>query len=167
MIHAGLHSVCADIVSHADGALGCALVDLDTGLPLTIETKPGARLNATSMELLAAMGVSYFDSASSSDSEDDLVQELQTTTDDAFYFMARVPGTLPELLILITDTENTNLGLGWMSMHDALKKLQDLHASESGDDPVSGHRARRSPHRLGASDDVFASRTRKRRSIWD
>lgn len=173
MIHAGLHSACAEIVSRTDGALGCTLVDLETGLPLAAETKPGAPLDATSMELLAAIGVSCFDSGGLTsefgDEDVDVVQEIQTTTDDAYYFMARVAGT-QELLILVTDTKNTNLGLGWMSVHDALKKLRHLSAGvagEPGDGATTGDRWRRSPHQLGPTNDVFASRTRNRRSIWD
>ena len=170
MRQASLQHVCRDIVTRADGALGCALVDLETGLPLTIEVRPGAPLNATSMELLSAMGVSYFDNEPVRDFDDeasdldDVVQEIQTATEDAYYFMARVPGNLHELFILVTDPKTTNLGLGWMAMRQALAQV---HATNSDNPTNSGTpgNARRPTDQ--SPDRVFVRRARNRRSIWD
>ena len=169
MRQASLQHVCRDIVTRADGALGCALVDLETGLPLTIEVRPGAPLTATSMELLSAMGVSYFDDGSVRDFDDetseidDVVQEIQTSTEDAYYFMARVPGNLQELFILVTDPKTTNLGLGWMAMRQALSGVQATNSDNpsNGGTPGNARRADQSPDR------VFVRRARNRRSIWD
>ena len=172
MRQASLQHVCRDILTRADGALGCALVDLDTGLPLTTEVRPGAPLNATSMELLSAMGVSYFDNGSIRDFDDDTpdlddVHEIQTATEDAYYFMARVPGNLHELFILVTDPKTTNLGLGWMAMRQALARVQATNSDNpsNGGTPGSG---RREPGPTDQSPDrVFVRRARNRRSIWD
>ena len=174
MRQASLQDLCQNIVARVDGALGCALVDLETGLPLTLEIKPGAPLNASSMELLSALGVSYFDRNPSMDLDDgssevdDVVQEIQTTTEDAYYFMARVPEQPHELLILITDPKTTNLGLGWMSMRQALEQIQALNADHDAGNGATGH-ARRVPDQPPqlSQERVFARRARNRRSIWD
>lgn len=173
MRQAGLQHVCRDIVTRADGALGCALVDLETGLPLTVEVRPGAPLNAMSMELLSAMGVSYFDNGSTRDFDDDtadlddVVQEIQTATEDAYYFMSRVPGNPQELLILVTDPNTTNLGLGWMSMRQALAQVQATNSDNAPNDGTPGNGRRDVPPADQSPDRVFAMRARNRRSIWD
>lgn len=174
MGRATLQGLCEDIVTQVDGAFGCALVDLETGLPLTFEVKPDAPFGSSSMELLSALGVSYFDRATALDDDDgssemdDIVQEVQTTTDDAYYFMGRVAGERKELLILITDPKTTNLGLGWMSMRQALEQLQTLNANEH---PGIGSTASTQPQvplqPPLPPERVFATRARNRRSIWD
>lgn len=173
MMRTGLQHVCKEILDGTDGAIGCALVDLETGLPLTLEVKPGAPLNPVSMELLSAMGVSYFDGGSSLDFNDesseydDAVQEIQTTTEDACYFMARVPGSPQELLILVTDPNAINLGLGWMSMRQALAQVQTTNADNGQNGTMRGRQT--APHQMPdqPADQVFARRARTRRSIWD
>ena len=173
MRQTSLQHLCRDIAARADGTLACALVDLDTGLPLTLEVSPDAPLNAASMELLSAMGVSYFDSAAARDFDDgttvadEVVQEIQTATDDAYYFMSRVPGTPQELLILVTDRHTTNLGLAWMSMRQALARVQEANAENppNGEMPGNGRRDVHPPTQ--SPDRVFAMRARNRRSIWD
>ena len=174
MGQAGLRHLCADIVNRTDGAFGCALVDLETGLPLASDVKPSAPLGPTSMELLSAIGVSYFDRPQGahfdddSTEADDLIQEIQTTTDDAYYFMARVPDAPQEILILVMDPQATNLGLGWMSMRTALAQIRAINA-EDGFGNGSPPDARPVPHQppQAGPDRVFERRTGNRRSIWD
>lgn len=171
MVRAGFRNVCADILNGTEGALGCALVDLETGLPLTLEVKPGGLLNATSMELLSAMGVSHFDQGGVRDLDDgtsdaaDAVQEVQTTTEDAYYFMARVPGNPQELLVLATDPGATNLGLGWLSLRQALARVRAANSDTAADAPPGS--SRRAVPGDPSQDRVFAMRARNRRSIWD
>ena len=173
MRQASLQNLCDDIVNRVDGAFACVLVDLQTGLPLTMDVKPGAPLGPTSMDLLAALGVSYFDRAAASDYDDDsfevddVIQEIQTTTDDAYYFMARVPDVPQEILILVMDPQTTNLGLGWMSMRQALERIRTISAeNQHGNDaPGDSRTPYQPPH--PSRDRVFARRVGNRRSIWD
>ncbi|MYK46716.1 MAG: hypothetical protein F4029_10865, partial [Gammaproteobacteria bacterium] len=126
-----LQDLCEDIVAGVEGALGCALVDLTTGLPVTLKVRNGGLLDSSAMELLAATGVAYFaGSAGNGPADalsDDEIEEIQTTTDDAYFFMSRVPGGSQGLLILVTDRKSTNLGLGWMSMRQALGHIRTLN----------------------------------------
>ncbi|MCY4012167.1 MAG: hypothetical protein OXG82_05560 [Gammaproteobacteria bacterium] len=116
MRKADLQSVCARITGDVDGALGCALVHLETGLPLAFSVASESRFGSAAIELLCAVGATCFGGAE----DGEAVQELQATTADAFQFMALVPGRVDGLLVLVIDREATNLGLGWMAMRRAL-----------------------------------------------
>ena len=164
-----LQDLCEDIVAGVEGALGCALVDLSTGLPLTLKVRNGGLLDSSAMELLAATGVAYFSGsvgANPADAvPDDEIEEIQTTTDDAYFFMSRVPGGSQELLVLVTDRKSTNLGLGWMSMRQALGHIRTLNA-EAGNSAAPEAPSSAQPPPDPAEDPAFAIRSRNRRSIW-
>ena len=180
MRQAKLQDICEEIVDNVDGALGCALVDLTTGLPLALDVKPDSLLNASSMELMSAAGGTYFQdnlaSRELSAIDDgtaharDFAQEIQTTTEDIYNFMSLVPGEQLELLILITDRRNSNLGLGWMAMRQALQLVQGANGNGASVDshmpaaestpPINP------PQPPRASSDFTNPRARGRRTIW-
>ena len=134
-----LDDLCAGIVADVDGCLGCAVVDLTTGLPLASKIVPGAVLNDVAMEVMAAASVDYFRgrnvwqlqlAMSSGPPETSaalgFVREIQTTTEDTYHFMSIVPDRDDVLLILITD-KTANLGLGWIAMRQARERLRDIY----------------------------------------
>ena len=166
-----LQDLCEDIVAGVEGALGCALVDLTTGLPLMLKVRNGGLLDPGAMELLAATGVAYFNGGTGASSADaasgEDIEEIQTTTDDAYFFMSRVPGGSQELLVLVTDRKSTNLGLGWMSMRQALGHIRTLNAdSASGEEPTVASPTQPTTTPDPSGDPAFAIRSRNRRSIW-
>ena len=119
--------------------MGCALVDLGTGLLLALDVKPQSLLTVTALEALSAAGVTYFLRSPASSprvgglgdtqpARNSAVQEIQTTTEYTFNFMARVPGAAGQLLVLITDREASTLGLGWMALRQALELAGDSNA---------------------------------------
>ena len=124
--------LCDGIVDDVDGALACALVDLETGLPLASTVAPGGVLSSASIETISAAGADYFRGkavrrlagAMSSESESNFVWEIQTTTEDTHHFMSVVPGRQNTLMVLITD-KTANLGLGWISMREALARIRE------------------------------------------
>lgn len=180
MKHERLQAVCEEIVDDVDGALGCALVDLSTGLPIAMDVQPGSLLNADAMELISAAGVTYFrDSVQSvphypddADTNDgDYVQEIQTTTEDTYHFMSLVPGEGQELLILITDRGGSNLGLGWIAMRQAIGLVRTV--DENGAPEATEQQAldtstsrREPPQPTRQNPDYRHSRVRGRRTIW-
>ena len=140
-----LRDLCDGIVADVDGCLGCAVVDLSTGLPLAMQVVPGTLLNPAAMEVMSAASVDYFrgrtvwqlelamsNDAAGMDSTAGFVREIQTTTEDTYHFMSVVPGRKDTLLILITD-KTANLGLGWIAMRQALARIAEVDA---GDLPV-------------------------------
>lgn len=125
-----LQDVCRGIVIDSDGALGCALVDLPTGLPLALDVAPGATLDPDSMGLLAAGAVAQFKRCGESSPGNgrlDGVTEVQFATADAYYFMGCVGGESDQLAVLILDRAATNLGFGWMAMRRALREIEDAY----------------------------------------
>ena len=127
-----LQQLCDVIVDDLDGALACALVDLETGLPLASRVAPGGLLNSASIEAISAAGADYFRGkavrrlagAMSTEPESNFVWEIQTTTEDTYHFMSVVPGRQNTLMVLITD-KTANLGLGWISMREALARIRE------------------------------------------
>ena len=138
-----LQELCEEAIADVDGCLGCALVDLDTGLPLASKVVAGSLLQQGAMELLAAASVDYFRghmvwqlelAMSAGESAGRFVHDIQTTTEDTYNFMSIVPGRESTLLLLVLD-KAANLGLGWISMRQVLARLggEDDPAGRSAD----------------------------------
>lgn len=128
-----LQDICEEIMEDVDGALGCALVDLGTGLPLAMTVTSDELLASGAMETLSAAGTDYFrgevnhqlQTAMGGDPDDEgFVEEIQTTTDETYHFMCVVPGNRQTVLLLITD-KTTNLGLGWVAVRRALRRIEE------------------------------------------
>ena len=137
-----LRDLCDGIVADVDGCLGCAVVDLTTGLPLGMQVVPGTLLSPAAMEVMSAASVDYFRGRTvwqlqvamsgetpEADAPNDFVREIQTTTEDTYHFMSVVPGREDTLLILITD-KTANLGLGWIAMRQALARMGEVDAGD-------------------------------------
>ena len=132
-----LQDICEEIMEDVDGALGCALVDLGTGLPLAMRVTSNALLDSGAMEILSAAGAEYFRGevghqlesamggrAARPPGDTGFVEEIQTTTEDSYHFMSIVPGNEQTVLMLITD-RTANLGLGWVAMRRTLRRVQE------------------------------------------
>ena len=128
------NDVCEQIVARLDGALGCALVDLESGLPLALEARSDSLITPTALEMISAAAVACFSGAGGGRSgpgsaatggamPENAPQQIQITTEFTYNFMSLVPGEGGVLLILVTTRGDTNLGLGWMAMRQALAQL--------------------------------------------
>ena len=154
-----MKTVCRDILGGIDNALGCAVVDLGTGLALALDVRPESAFTAEALEMLAAGSVVYFQHRSG-DPDAETVRNIQTATEDAYHFMSLVPGRNRELFVLVTDRQRGNLGLGWLAMRGALAQVADadggtLPGRPAGDDHDT------------VDEHVFDMRSRGRRTIWD
>ena len=142
-----LDDLCEETIKEVRGCLGCAAVDLETGLPLAMKVVPGSLLTPSAMEAFAVASVDYFTNRtiwqlelemSGGDAAggppESFVREIQTATEDTYHFMAVVPGWEGTLLILITD-KTTNLGMGWVSMRQALERIGELREQEQREVP--------------------------------
>ena len=136
-----LQDICEETVDDVEGCLGCAVVDLETGLPLAMEVAGGALVNQDAMELLAAASAEYFRgpmvwqlqlTVGAGERATDFVHEVQTTTEETYNFMSVVPERESTALVLILD-KAANLGLGRISMRQVLRRL-----SESSDSATAG-----------------------------
>ena len=170
-----LQDVCEQVVDDVDGVVGCAVVDLGTGLPLALDVKSNSVLSTTAMELLAAAGVGYFggDQARSPDSgggnPGNAVEDVQITTEEIYGFMSLPAGTEYELVVLVTARESTNLGLGWMALRKALEMVRHAQGNGAASSLPDGEPAPEdTPPLPGYRRPEYATaRPLGRRAVWD
>lgn len=129
---AGLNDVCSELVGSLEGALGIAVVDLETGLLLGVEHKV-PYFTQSYLDAVAAAAVDMFRGKGISSVEKLLsqqrgqkvertIKEVQMTTERTYHFMSIVPGKPNALAVLITTTK-ANLGMGWASLRKALPEI--------------------------------------------
>lgn len=126
-----LHNVIADV----DGALGCAVVDVNNGLLLAVAHSV-PYFTQSYLEAVAAAAVDMFRGKNIRSIEsllsnqrgkpvENSITEIQMTTDNTFHFMAIVRDKPHILMVLITNRK-TNLGMGWVAVRNNLPKVGAL-----------------------------------------
>lgn len=132
---ANLDEITRDIVTSVDGALGCAVVDLSSGLLLSVSHNV-PYFTQTYLEAVAAAAVDMFrgknvqavESLLSNQRGTNLehsIKEMQMTTDGTLHFMSTVPEKPDSLVVLIT-SKKTNQGMGWASIRKNLPSIAPL-----------------------------------------
>ena len=126
-----IDDICKEVTDDVDGALACAVVDLNTGMLLGLHhTVP--YFTQTYLDAVAAAAVDMFRGKTVTRVEDlfskqrgdevkHLVKEIQMTTERTYHFMSIVKEKPHALMVLITQT-STNLGMGWSGLKSALPK---------------------------------------------
>ncbi len=132
---ADINSICSDVVKQVDSALGCAVVDLDSGLLLGVAHNI-PYFTQSYLDAVAAAAVDMFRGKNVQAVEDmianmrgnnktQLIKEVQMTTENTFHFMAVVPDKPNALVVLIT-SKKVNLGMGWVAVRQSLNKIGPL-----------------------------------------
>ena len=127
-----LNTVCETLVNEVTDALGAAVVDLNSGLLLSVAHNI-PYFTQSYLDAVAAAAVDMFRGKTVSTVEKliasqrgtemkQLVQEVQMTTEKTYHFMAIVPGKPHALMVLITG-KKANLGMGWASLRNALPEV--------------------------------------------
>jgi hypothetical protein len=127
-----INDVCAAALESTDGALGCAVVDLKSGLLLGVAHKI-AYFTQSYLDAVAAAAVDMMRGNKIRAVEDmignmrgqpekNLIQEVQMTTKNTYHFMAVVPEKPDALIVLIT-SRKANLGMGWVAVRRALSEF--------------------------------------------
>ena len=130
-----LDDVLNGVLRDVDGALGIAVVDLQSGLLLSVSHSVPyftqsylEAVAAAAVDMIRGKNVLAVESLLSSTrgtKVENTIKEVQMTTDNTLHFMAVVPGKPNNLLVLIT-SRKTNLGMGWAAVRAALPKLTPL-----------------------------------------
>jgi len=131
----GINDICRDIVQNVDSALGCAVVDLSTGLLLGVHHDV-PYFTQSYLDAVAAAAVDMFRGRTITAVEDmianmrgkpsqHMIKEVQMTTESTFHFMIVVPDKPDALAVLIT-SKKANLGMGWSSLRTRIPKLSPL-----------------------------------------
>jgi len=127
-----LNDTLKGLVDTVDGALGCAVVDVDSGLMLGAHhTVP--YFTQSYIDAVAAAAVEMFRGSTvrtvekllatqRGEAQESSIQEIQMTTDNTYHFMSIVPGKQNALVVLIT-SKKTNLGMGWSALRRTLTEV--------------------------------------------
>lgn len=130
-----LEDICSEVVRGVNGALGCAVVDLSSGLLLAVHHNVPYftqsyldAVAAAAVDLFRGRGITNVEELLSTTRGEDIantIQEVQMTTPGTYHFMGTVPGKQNCLAVLITDTK-ANLGSGWSSLRTAMSAMGPL-----------------------------------------
>lgn len=132
---AKLDEILQGVVSNVDGALGCAVVDLNSGLLLGVAHNVPyftssylEAVAAAAVDMLRGKNVRAVESLLSGQrgsTVEKSIKEIQMTTDRTYHFMATVPDKPDALVVLITN-RTTNLGMGWSAVRSNMTKIAPL-----------------------------------------
>ncbi|MGR9105422.1 MAG: hypothetical protein ACU843_00675 [Gammaproteobacteria bacterium] len=129
---AKLDEINDEIIASVDGALGCAVVDLSSGLLLS-ESHNVPYFTQSYLEAVAAAAVDMLRGKNVQAVESLLsgqrgtkversIKEIQMSTENTFHFMATVPNK-PDCLVVLITTRKVNLGMGWSAVRNNLPKI--------------------------------------------
>jgi len=129
---AKLDDVVRKIVNDVDGALGCAVVDLSSGLLLGVAHNVPyftssylEAVAAAAVDMMRGKNVRAVESLLSSQrgkTVQNMIKEVQMTTDKTYHFMSTIPDKPDALVVLIT-SKSANLGLGWSAVRSNLGNI--------------------------------------------
>lgn len=130
-----LNDVCKSLVADVNDALGCAVVDLASGLLLAAHHNV-PYFTQSYLDAVAAAAVDMFRGKTVSSVErllssqrgreiKNMIKEVQMSTEKTYHFMSTVPGKPDALVVLITGRK-TNLGMGWSALRSALVEIAPM-----------------------------------------
>jgi hypothetical protein len=127
-----INEICADIIADVNFVLGCAVIDLNSGLLVGIAHKipyfSQSNLDAAGVAAVemfrgrTVMAVEQMISRMRGREEYLMIEEIQMTTKNTYHFMAVIAEKPNNMIILVT-TRQINLGMGWSTLRTALLKL--------------------------------------------
>ena len=142
-----MQDACAAMLEDIEGALGCIVIDMQTGLAVAAEYRAGSVVDATAINLVSVISTDMFRGkmirqfesvlARRSSGLPGFVREVQMTTAATNQFMAVIPGWNDGVFVLVTD-KSVSLGLGWMTVHRMVGRIGAAEAAWAG--PNQEHR---------------------------
>lgn len=130
-----INLICKEILNSVEAALGCAVVDLRSGVVLGISHKiPYFTHSIIDRAAAAAMDMFRGNTVQSVEQmindmrctqEVHLIEEIQITTKNTYHFMAIVPER-PNIILILTTNKKVNLGMGWSKVRVALPLIAPL-----------------------------------------
>jgi len=132
---AKLDNVLQSVISDVDGALGCAVVDLENGLLIAVAHNVPyftssylEAVAAAAVDMLRGKNVRAVESLLSTQRGkpvEKMIKEVQMTTENTLHFMAVIPDKPDALIVLITNRK-TNLGMGWAAVRKSMPVIAPL-----------------------------------------
>ncbi len=132
---AKLDDITRDVINAVDGALGCAVVDLTSGLLLSVSHNVPyftqtylEAVGAAAVDMMRGKNVQAVEallSVNRGTTVEKSIKEVQMTTTDTLHFMTVLPEKVDTMVILITN-KKANLGMGWAAVRGSLSKITPL-----------------------------------------
>ncbi len=132
---AKLDDITRDVINAVDGALGCAVVDLTSGLLLSVSHNVPyftqtylEAVGAAAVDMMRGKNVQAVEALLSGNrgtTVEKSIKEVQMTTTDTLHFMTVLPEKPDSMVILITN-KKANLGMGWAAVRGSLPKIAPL-----------------------------------------
>lgn len=130
-----MNDVCKEIIGSVDGALGCGVVDLNTGLLLGVAHNV-PYFTQSYLDAVAAAAVDMVRGKTVKAVEDllsknrgskvaDSIKEVQMATDNTYHFISTVSGKPNAMVVLIT-SKKVNLGMGWAGVRNNMSKIAPM-----------------------------------------
>jgi hypothetical protein len=123
------------VANSVDGALGCAVVDLSSGLLLSVSHNVPyftqsylEAVAAAAVDMLRGKNVQTVEALLSSQRGKPVtntIQEIQMTTESTFHFMSTIKDK-PDVLVVLIANKKTNLGMGWSALRKSLPEIAPL-----------------------------------------
>jgi len=130
-----LNKICTEVVDDVPEGLGCAVIDLESGLLIGVShvapDLPEALLDtmaASVVDMLRGRAVSIVEemfAQYSGNKQKRLVESMQITTDKAYVFMTVVQDK-PSYVVALVAGKKATLGSGWASIRSAMHRIQPL-----------------------------------------
>lgn len=129
-----LHEICGKVYEEVDGAIAVAVVDLDSGMPLSVYHHV-SHFDQDYVDLVAAAAVDMFRGNTVSRVEEQLtrqrnksamksIQEVQMTTSGTLHFMIVLPEHQHIVVVMVT-SKKTSTGMGWASLRRAVPLISN------------------------------------------
>ena len=130
-----LNDICEGVLKDVNDALAMAVVDLNSGLLLSVAHNV-PYFSQSYIDAVAAAAVDMFRGKTVQTVEKLLtaqrgtevtksIKEVQMSTDGTYHFMSIVPDRPDALAVLIT-TKGANLGMGWAALRGALPEIREF-----------------------------------------
>ncbi|MBL1353490.1 MAG: hypothetical protein COA61_009230 [Zetaproteobacteria bacterium] len=127
-----LNDTLKNVVDNVSGALGCGVVDLQSGMllgayhsvPYFTQSFLDA-VGAAAVDMIRGRNVVAVQKMIATQRGADKAPgftEIQMTSENTYHFVSVVPGKPNALVILIT-SKQTNLGMGWAGLRQALPEI--------------------------------------------
>lgn len=127
-----INDVLNEVMRNVDGSLGVAVVDIQSGLLLSVSHNVPyftqsylEAVAAAAVDMIRGKNILMVESLFShmrGVKVENTIKEVQMATDNTLHFMAIVPEKPNNLLVLITNRK-TNLGMGWVAVRQALPQI--------------------------------------------
>lgn len=130
-----LSSICQQLYDDVEGSIAVAIVDLSSGMSLSVYHRVGY-FDQDYIDLVSAAAVDMFRGKNVTRVEEKLalqrnkpvthsIQEVQMTTSGTLHFMIVLPEK-PDILALMVTTRKASVGMGWSTLRKAVPAITAL-----------------------------------------